>query len=59
MRLANPTVPDQDIQVFADMVQGAHDQIMAGYFPPHGLKSGACSWCAYSDGTCPYYRRKN
>jgi hypothetical protein len=54
--LAAPTIPPKDISAFADIVTMTHQQISAGSFPPHGLKSGACSWCGVSD-LCPYYRR--
>jgi hypothetical protein len=51
-------VTDDEIDSFGEIVADVHDQIQAGFFPPHGLKSYACSWCGYSDGTCTAYRRK-
>ena len=55
--IEGPTVPDDDIYAFADTVKSVYDSIQMGSFPPNGLKSGACSWCAYADGTCKAYRR--
>lgn len=49
---------DEDIFAFAEIVEGAHSSIQAGNFPPTGLKTNACSWCGYADGTCTAYRRK-
>lgn len=49
---------DEDIFAFADIVTGAYKSIQAGVFPPTGLKSNACSWCGYADGTCTAYKRK-
>jgi len=51
------TVPDEAIDAFTRALQSAYKSINAGIYPPTGLSSGVCSWCAYSDGTCPAYRR--
>ena len=50
-------VPDDAIVAYAGIVEDVHRSIQAGIFPPHGLKSGACSWCGYSD-ICPAYKRR-
>ena len=48
-------VPDKSIATFAKIATDAMKQIQAGFFPPTGLKSGACSWCGYRD-ICPAYK---
>ena len=50
-------IPDDAIVAYAGIVQDVRDSIMAGIFPPHGLKSNACSWCGYND-ICPAYRKE-
>lgn len=48
-------IPDESIVAYAGIVDDVVRQINAGLFPPHGLRSGACSWCGYQD-ICPAYR---
>ena len=47
--------PDESIVSFAGIVESVHDSISKGAFPPTGLKSGACSWCGFTD-ECGYYQ---
>lgn len=56
--IADGPLTQEDIMGFTDIVEGAYKSIEAGVFPPTGLKSGACSWCGYADGTCTAYRRR-
>jgi hypothetical protein len=50
-------VKDQDIVAYAGIVDTVARTVEAGLFAPTGLKSNACSWCGYNDGTCVYYRK--
>jgi hypothetical protein len=49
-------VPDESILGFAEAVTETHARISEGYFPPTGLRTRACSWCPYADGTCKPHR---
>lgn len=48
-------IPDESIVAYAGIVDDVVKTINAGLFPPHGLRSGACSWCGYKD-ICPAFR---
>lgn len=48
--LPKPISPDRD--EFGFTVKNTHDQIKQGRFPATDDRR-TCSWCPYSDGTCP------